>query len=73
MLYIQVKSERDPRVLAELIASTQSEPPADSKVAVEAKLLREHQEQEAASRPSWETLDTVNFGKLDDENDWTDL
>lgn len=73
MLYIQVKSERDPAALAELIASTQSEPAADSKVAIEAKLLREHQEQEALTRPSWETLDTVNFGKLDDENDWTDL
>jgi hypothetical protein len=73
MLHIQVKSERGPRVLAELIASTQSETPVDSRVAVEAKLLRDHQEHEARMRPSWETLDTVNFGKLDDENDWSDL
>jgi hypothetical protein len=72
MLSIHVKA-CDPRVLAELIASTQSETPVDSKVAVEAKLLREHQAQEAATRPSWETLDTVNFGKLDDDNDWSDL
>jgi hypothetical protein len=73
MLYIQVKSERDPRVLAELIASTQHETPADSKIAVEARMLREHQEQEELARPSWQTLDTVNFQKLDDDNDWTDL
>jgi hypothetical protein len=37
-----------------------------------AKQLRE-QEQAARERPSWQTLDTVNFKKLDPENDWTDL
>lgn len=73
MLYIQIKSDRDPRVLADLIASTESEQPVDPKVEVEAKLVREHQAQAERDRPSWQTLDTVNFQKLDDDNDWTDI
>jgi hypothetical protein len=74
MIYIQVKSDRDPTVLAELIASTQSESPvSDPKLAIEAKMVREHQEQVERDRPSWQTLDTVNFQKLDDDNNWSDL
>ena len=74
MIYIQVKSDRDPRILAELIASTQGESPvSDPKVAVEAKMVRDHQEQVERDRPSWQTLDTVNFQKLDDDNNWSDL
>lgn len=73
MIYIQVKSDRDPRVLAQLIASTQSAAPVDPKLAVEATMLREHQAQAERDRPSWQTLDTVNFQKIDDDNDWTDL
>ena len=74
MIYIQVKSDRDPQVLAELIASGQSrEAPVDPKVEVEAKMLRAHQDEAERQRPSWQALDTVNFQKLDDDNDWTDI
>ena len=74
MIYIQVKSDRDPQVLAELIASTQGDArPSDPKLAEDAKLVREHQEQVERDRPSWQTLDTTNFQKLDDDNNWSDL
>ena len=73
MLYIQVKSGRDPRVLAELIASTQGKPVVDPKLVVEAQLLREVQEHAEHDRPSRDEVETVNFTKLDDANDWTDI
>ena len=73
MLYIQVKSGRDPRVLAELIASTQHHKRVDPRLAVEARLLREHQEQAERDRAPWQSLETLNFQKLDDDNDWTEL
>jgi hypothetical protein len=73
MLYIQVKDGRDPRVLAELIAATEPEHAVDPKVAIEAKLVRAHQEQEQAARPNRHEIETVNFQTLDDDNDWTDL
>jgi hypothetical protein len=73
MLYIQVQSKRDPKVLAELIASTQNQAPVDPSLEIEAKILREHQALNEAERPSWRELETVNFQKLDDDNDWSDL
>ena len=74
MIHVQVKSEKDPQALADLIASTQSdEAVIDQKLAVEATLLRHHQQQAEAARPSRQELDTVDFAKLDADNDWTDL
>jgi hypothetical protein len=73
MIYIQVKSDRDPRVLADLIAQTHGSAEVDDKLAVEANLVREVRQQLEADRPSRQELETVNFRRLDTENDWTDL
>jgi hypothetical protein len=73
MLYIQIKSDRDPKALAELIASQESNAPVDPKLEVEATMLREHQEQVERERPNCHELETVNYQKLDDDNDWTEL
>jgi hypothetical protein len=74
MLYIQIKADRDPKALAELIAASQeSSSPVDPKLEVEAAMLRDHQEQVERDRPSCHEIETVNFHKLDDDNDWTDL
>jgi hypothetical protein len=73
MIYIQVKDGRDPRVLADLIASAEHGSVVDPKLEVEAAMLREHQEQVVRERPSHDTMETVDFKKLDDDNEWTDL
>ena len=74
MLYIQIKSDRDPKVLADLIAASQeSRDPVDPKLEIEATMLREHQEQVERDRPTCHELETVNYQKLDEDNDWTDL
>jgi len=73
MIYIQVKSGRDPRVLADLIASTENGAAVDPKLEIEAAMLRAHQEQAVRERPTRENMETVNFSKLDEDNDWTDL
>jgi hypothetical protein len=72
MISIQVKSERDPRVLADLIASTQS-PDEVVHVAPEGEFLREFIAQQDAERAPHSELETVNFQRLDDESDWTDV
>lgn len=72
MISIQVKSDRDPRVLADLIAQTQRDESAPQ-AAPEAELVREFIAQQDADRPSHDELDTVNFQRLDDDNDWTDV
>jgi len=73
MLEVQVRAANAPRVLAELIRSTQNEPGACPEIEAEARLVREHQAEAAQSRPSWQTLDTVDFQLLDPENDWTEV
>jgi hypothetical protein len=73
MLYIQIKADCDPKALAELIASQESTAPVDPKLEIEATMLREHQEQVERDRPTCHELETVNYQKLDDDNDWTDL
>ena len=73
MLHVQVTAADAPRVLAELIRSTQNEPGARPEVEAEARMVREHQARAAQSRPSWQTLDTVDFALLEPENDWTEV
>ena len=76
MIDIQIKSGGDPETLAELIASTlHGHIPADpnSDLAAVGKLVREQQEQAEAKRPSREQIETVNFAKIDDEEDWSDV
>jgi hypothetical protein len=63
---IKVKS---PRMLADMIAWTQGyfypDPSSGAASSPEHVLEQEH--------PSAETIDTVNYGKLDDDNVWTDV
>jgi len=77
MLEVQVKSSDAPRVLAELIRSTQNEPGScllfGPEIEAQARLVRETQAQAAHDRPSWTTLDTVDFARLEPETDWTDV
>ena len=73
MLQVHVTSSD---VLARLIRSTQNEATQnepDPKIAVQVRLIRETQAQAAQARPSWQTLDTVDFQRLEPENDWTDV
>jgi hypothetical protein len=76
MIDIQIHSGGDPEALAELIASTlhgHIAPHPESDLAAVGKLVREHQEHEEAKRPSRQQIETVNFAKIDDENDWSDV
>ena len=73
MIYIQVKSDRDPRVLADLIAQATGTAAVDDKLAVEANLVREVRQAIEAERTPREELEPVNFQRLDSEHDWTDL
>jgi hypothetical protein len=71
MIYIQVTAEGDPGALADLIQSTQRAP--TDPAAPQDDLVREFIAQQDAERPSHDEIDTVNFQRLDDDNDWTDV
>lgn len=76
MIDIHVQSDGDPQVLADLIASTlhgHIGPEVSSSLAAAGKLVREHQEQAEAARPTRAQIETMNFAKIDDETDWTDV
>jgi hypothetical protein len=72
MIDIQIKQGGDP-ALAQMIASTHGEDVRDPAVEQVATLLREHQEEDVRSRPSHHELQTVDFDKLDPDNDWSDV
>jgi hypothetical protein len=76
MIDIQVQSDGDPQVLAELIASTlhgHLTPDPGSNLASVGKLVRQHQERAELMRPSRQQIETVNFSKIDDEIDFSDV
>ena len=73
MTHVQVTSDQAPQALADLIASTLGEETLDPKLAIEASMIRDHQRQAERDRPSLQEIDTVDFTKLDADNDWTDL
>jgi hypothetical protein len=73
MIHVQVTSDQAPQALADLIASTLGEETLDPKLAIEASMIRDHQQQAERERPSLQEIDTVDFTKLDADNDWTDL
>jgi len=76
MIDIEIKSDGDPEVLAEMIASTlhgHIVPDPESDLAAVGKFVREQQEQAEQERPSREEIETVNFAKLDDETDFSDV
>lgn len=77
MIEIEIRGgDDDPRALAELIAATLhgevlTDPSGPQSTA--GKLVRERQEAAERERPSRDQLATVNFQKLDDDLDWTEL
>jgi hypothetical protein len=74
MIEIEIKAGKDPHALAELIASAVNGQPADDASVTEAgKQVRDAQEREEQTRRSWTDAETVNFARLDDENDWSDV
>jgi hypothetical protein len=76
MIDIQIRGDGNPQVLADLIASTlhgHPVPDPSSDLAAVGKLVREQIEQAEARRPSREQIETVDFAKIDDETDWSDL
>jgi hypothetical protein len=74
MIEIEIKADKDPRALAELIASAVNGQPAeDPSVTAAGKTVRDAQEREEQTRRSWTDAETVNFATIDDENDWSDV
>ena len=74
MIEIEIKADEEPRALAELIASAVHGHPADDAgVTLAGKQIREEQEQAELARGSWTDMSTVDFAKLDEENDWSDV
>jgi len=73
MIDIQIKAGRDPKALAELIASTQGDEVPDPAMEQVATLVRSHQAEDQRKRPTWDQIPTVDFAKLDLENDWSDV
>lgn len=76
MIEIQIKSATEPRVLAELIASTlhgHISPDPSSPTVQVGKLVREQQEAAERDRPSHQELQTVNFATIEPDEDWTDI
>lgn len=74
MIEIEIKADKDPRALAELIASAvNGQPAADPSVSAAGKTVRDAQEQEEQKRGPWTDAETVNFATLDEDNDWSDL
>ena len=69
MIDIRVKSDRDPRVLADLIAQTHGTAEGDNI----RKDVQEAREELARERPSRQEIETVNFQRLDTDNDWSDV
>jgi len=76
MADIKVKCGREPESLAELIASTlhgHVAPDPSSTAADVGRMVRAEQEQVERTRPSWQDMTTVDFARLDDHDDWTDV
>ena len=76
MIDIHINGDGDPHVLAELIASTlhgHIAPDPESDLATVGRLVREQQEQAERARPSRQQIETVNFAKIDDETDFSDV
>jgi len=74
MVEIEIKAAKDPRALAELIASAvHGQQTPDASVTAAGQKVRDVQEREEQIRGPWTDAETVNFATLDPENDWSDL
>lgn len=76
MVDIQVNCGPDPRDLAELIASTLHglvPPEPDSVTADVGRAIRAAQEQTERTRRQWADMDTIDFSRLERDEDWTDV
>ena len=65
----EIKAGRDPWELAQLIQSLEDQAASD----LRAQLVLEQRDREQAKRPHWQEMETVDFAKLDDDNDWSDV
>lgn len=73
MIEIEVRGQ-DPKALAELIASTlHGMPVSDASMVETGKMVRAQQEDDEAKRPSLHDMQTVNFEKIDEDCDWTEV
>jgi hypothetical protein len=73
---IEVKCGGDPEAHAELVASTLHglvPPDPQSAAADVGRVIRAELEQTECARPSCHELPTVNFARLDNEQDWTQI
>lgn len=74
MIEIEVKGGHHPEALAELIASAiNGEPVAHPEAETAGQLIRTEQEAAESRRPSWQQMETVDFKKLEGDEDWTDV
>ena len=76
MIQIEIKSDGEPQVLADLIASTLHGhviPDPESDLAQVGKLVRQQQDEAEEKRPSREEIETVDFALIDPELDWSDV
>lgn len=75
VIEIQVQGD-DPQVFAELVASTLYGHPVaepDPTLACTGQLVREQQEEAERNRPSRNAMETVDFARLEPDEDWTDV
>ncbi len=73
MIDIRIQTGGDPGSLAELIASTQGEDIDDPRLAELGTIVRTQRVEAAVEREPWPSAQTVDFVKLDPDNDWTDV
>ena len=74
MISIRVKADRDPSVLADLIESaTQTAEGSGTMPTPDDELLRALIAQQVTEPPPHDQIETVDFQRLDTENDWTDV
>jgi hypothetical protein len=68
-----VIAARDPQALADLIDATLYGRPANEELTCVGKIVRDEQEADEDRRSPWDALATVDFKKLDDDHDWSDV
>jgi hypothetical protein len=73
MIDIRIQTGGDPGSLAELIASTHGEAIENPRLAQLGTIVHAQRVEDEDTRQPWQLADTVDFIKLDADNDWTDV
>ncbi len=73
MIDIRIQTGGDPGSLADLIASTHGEDIDDPRLAQLGTIVQSQRIVAEGDREPWQSAETVDFVKLDVENDWTDV